>query len=183
MTLEFDLYLREPKELFVFDLQTYDPFDDNAMGEAGLDYLVARVIGFWFRAPRVTTRVYLPPDKMTADLPDKMRRAMMSWCDDLLIANRRERVEFVINNVIFFAVALLVILLNWWLQPVIANPDFVSDESLRSWVGYGLDVLLWVALWTPLSAFLLEWFPLYRRYQVYRALRNMDLTVLAQSGN
>jgi hypothetical protein len=66
---------------------------------------------------------------------------------------------------------------------VIANPEFVSDESLRSWVGYGLDVLLWVALWTPLSAFLLEWFPLYRRYQAYRALWNMEMSVLSQSGN
>lgn len=183
MKLEFDLHLKDPKELFVFDLQTYDPFDDNAMGEAGLDYLVARVIGFWFRAPRVTTRVYLPPEKIAPEMQDKMRRAMVSWCDDLLIANRRERVEFVINNVIFFAVALLVILLNWWLQPVIANPNFVADESLRGWVGYGLDVLLWVALWTPLSAFLLEWFPLYRRYQVYRALRGMELQVLAQTAN
>lgn len=181
MTLEFDLYLREPKELFVFDLQTYDPFDENALGESGFDYVVARVIGFWVRAPRVATRVFLPPERITPDIQDKMRRAMDSWCDDLLIANRRERVEFVINNVIFFAVAVLVLVLNWWLQPVISDPDSVADASLRSWLGYGLDILLWVAVWTPLSAFLLEWFPLYRRYQAYRALRNMELTVQTQT--
>lgn len=183
MKLEFDLYLRDPKELFVFDEQNFDPFDENALGESGLNYLIARMIGFWLRAPRVTTRVYLPSEKMTPDMQDKMRRAMQSWCEDLLIANRRERVEFVINNAIFFSVALLVIVLNWWLQPVIANPDFVSDASLRSWISYGLDVLLWVALWTPLSAFLLEWFPLYRRYQAYRALWNMEMIVMAQNGN
>ncbi len=178
MTLEFDLYLQEPKELFVFDSQTYDPFDENALGEAGFDYIVARMIGFWLRAPRVATRIFLPPDRVTTDLQTKMRRAMNSWCDDLLIANRRERVEFVINNAIFFAVALAVLVLNWLLQPVIADPTRVPDASLRSWLGYGLDIVLWVAVWTPLSAFLLEWFPLYRRYQAYRALRNMEMQVL-----
>lgn len=177
MKLEFDLFLKEPKELFVFDERADDPFDDNALGEPGLDYLVARTIGFWFRAPRVATRVFLPPGQVTPDIQAKMHRAMVSWCDDLLIANRRERVEFIINNLIFFAVALLVLVLNWWLQPVFANPDTLADANLRSWLGYGLDILLWVALWTPLSAFLLEWFPLYRRYQAYRALRNMELIV------
>lgn len=181
MTLEFDLYLQEPKELFVFDSQTYDPFDENALGEAGFDYIVARVIGFWLRAPRVATRVFLPPERITLDIQEKMRRAMHSWCDDLLIANRRERVEFIINNVIFFAVALLMLALNWWLQPVISNPQMVTDANLRSWLGYGLDILLWVAVWTPLSALLLEWFPLYRRHQAYRALRNMEMQVLPQT--
>lgn len=183
MKQEFDLYLNNPKELFVFDLQTYDPFDANSLGEAGLEYLVARMIGFWFRAPQVLTRVYLPSEQMRADLQTQMQRAMVSWCDDLLIANRRERVEFVINNAIFFGVALLVLVLNWWLQPVVSDPNAVADASLRSWLGYGLDILLWVAVWTPLSAFLLEWFPLYRRYQAYRSLRNMELILHAQTAD
>lgn len=177
MTLAFELYLKDPKELFVFDPQTYDPFDENGLGESGLDYLIARMIGFWFRAPRVATRVFLPPEKMTTDMQTKMRRAMVAWCDDLLIANRRERIEFFTNNFIFLALAVIIVALNWWLQPIISNPQIVPDESVRSWGSYGLDVLLWIAVWTPLSAFLIEWFPLYRRYQAYHALRDMELTV------
>ncbi len=183
MILEFDLHLREPKELFVFDPQTYDPFDENALGESGLDYLIARVIGFWFRAPQVKARVFLPVEKITADAQEKMRRAMRLWCDDLLIANRRERIEFVINNTIFLFIALIVLGINVFGQNQIANPMRIPNPDLRGVLSYGLDVLLWVAFWTPVSAFLLEWFPLYRRYQIYRALRNMELHVLPEAKN
>lgn len=180
MTLEFDLYLKEPKELFVFDPQTYDPFDENALGESGFDYLVARVIGFWFRAPQIETRIFLPPDHVRPETEQKMRRAMFSWCEDLLTANRRERVEFLINNTIFLVVAIFVLALNYWGQQELGRPGVVPDEGVRGWLAYGLDVLLWVALWAPLSAFLLEWFPLFRRYQAYRAMRHMHMTVLPE---
>jgi hypothetical protein len=48
---------------------------------------------------------------------------------------------------------------------------------VRSTLSYGLDVLAWVALWTPFSAFLLDWFPLFRRYQAYKTLQQMEITV------
>jgi hypothetical protein len=174
--MQFDLHLNEPKELFVFDANTYDPFDDNALGEAGFDYLTARIIGFWFRAPGVYTRVFLPAAKIEADTESRMQRAMASWCQDLLIANGRERTEFLINNTIFLVVALGVLALNVWAQGEISNPQRF-DETTRGVLAYGLDVLLWVALWTPLSAFLLEWFPLFRRHQAYKALQHMQLTI------
>jgi len=180
MTLDFDLYLKEPKELFVFDPQKYDPFDENALGESGFDYLVARVIGFWFRAPKIQTRIFLPANQVHPETEQKMRRAMFSWCEDLLTANQRERIEFLINNTIFLAVAIIVLALVIWGQQELSRPEIVPDEGVRGWLVYGLDVLLWVALWAPFSAFLLEWFPLFRRYQAYRAMRHMHMTVLPQ---
>ncbi|MBI4673189.1 MAG: hypothetical protein HY741_16160 [Chloroflexi bacterium] len=163
MILRFDLHLQEPKELFVFDPQKYDPFDEKALGEPGLDYLVARVIGFWLRAPQVRTRVFLPSEQMTPNVQDRLHRAMINWCDDLLVENRRERIEFFINNSIFFGIAFIVLAVVVWAQSVLALPIPIGDPELRDALNYGLDVVLWVAFWTPLSAFLLEWFPLYRR--------------------
>lgn len=177
MLLEFDLHLQEPKEMFVFNPSTYDPFDDYAPGEAGLDHLLARVIGFWFRPPRVRTRVHLPAEKIEPDTQDKMRGAMQSFCDDLLVENKRERVEFLINNILFLVVAVVVLLLVIWLQRFLSEADWVGDSLLRSTFSYGLDILAWVALWTPFSAFLMDWFPLFRRYQAYKTLKNMELTV------
>jgi hypothetical protein len=181
MLLEFDLHLQEPKEMFVFNAETYDPFDDYALGESGLDYLLARVAGFWFRPPKVRTRVHLPADKIGSDTQDKMRRAMHSFCDDLLVENKRERVEFVYNNILFLVIALVVLVLIVWLQRILGEADWVGDSLLRNTLSYGLDILAWVALWTPFSAFLLDWFPLFRRYQAYKTLKNMDLTVHAES--
>ncbi|TAH50372.1 MAG: hypothetical protein EYC68_14440 [Chloroflexota bacterium] len=180
MTQEFDLYVDDPRELFVFHPQTYDPFDENALGEPGLDYMVARMIGFWFTAPNVRTRVYLPPEKLAADTEARMRRAMRSWCEDLLVANQRERAEFLVNGSIFLVVAIVVLIVNWFVQNEIITPQRVPDDTLRSAFSYGLDVVVWVALWAPISAFLLEWFPLFRRHQAYKALRDMHLTVHPQ---
>lgn len=177
MTLDFDLHLQEPKELFVFNPDTYDPFDDNALGEAGLDHLLARVIGFWFRPPKVRAKIFLPAEKIESDTENKLRRAMHSFCDDLLVENKRERVEFVINNILFFAIAIIVLLIIVWLQNLITTSDWIGDSFLRSTFSYGLDVLAWVALWTPVSAFLLDWFPLFRRYQAYHTLKKMELSV------
>lgn len=177
MLLEFDLHLQEPKEMFVFDPSTYDPFDDYALGESGLDHLLARVIGFWFRPPKVRTRVHLPAAKIQPDTQAKLRAAMQSFCDDLLVENKRERVEFVINNILFLVVSLVVLLGVVWLQRILSEADWVGDSLVRNTFSYGLDILAWVALWTPFSAFLLDWFPLFRRYQAYKTLKNMDLTV------
>ncbi len=180
MTLDFDLHLQEPKELFVFNSDTYDPFDEYALGEAGLDYLLARVIGFWFRPPHVRAKIFLPAAKIERDTEAKLRRAMQNFCDDLLVENRRERVEFIINNILFLVLAVVVLLGIVWLQRVFENADWIGDSFLRGTFSYGLDVLAWVALWTPVSAFLLDWFPLFRRYQAYRTLKNMNLTVHAE---
>jgi hypothetical protein len=177
MLLEFDLHLQEPRELFVFNPDTYDPFDEAALGESGLDHLLARVIGFWFRPPHVRTRVHLPAARIEPDTEGKLRKAMQSFCEDLLVENKRERVEFIINNILFFAIAIVVLGVIVWLQRVLESADWIGDSLTRGTLSYGLDVLAWVALWTPISAFLLDWFPLFRRFQAYRTLKNMDLTV------
>src|SRR6185503_6413921 len=98
MLLKFDFHFQDAKELFVFDSAAYDPFDENALGESGLDHLLGRVIGFWFRPPTVQTCVYLPPNKIDANTETKLQRTLISFCDDLLYENRRERREFIINN-------------------------------------------------------------------------------------
>lgn len=132
MTLHFDLHLQDPKELFVFNPDTYDPFDDNALGEAGLDYLLARVIGFWFRPPKVRAQIFLPAEKIERDTADKLRRAMQNFCDDLLVENKRERVEFIINNILFFVLAVIVLLGIVWLQSILNETDWIGDSFLRS---------------------------------------------------
>lgn len=183
MLLEFDLHLNDAKELFVFDPATYDPFDENALGEAGLDFLIARVIGFWFRAPHVRARVFLPAEKIQPDEENRLRRAMQNFCDDLLVENGRERVEFFINNALFLAIAIIVLGIIVLVQRELTNENWIQDSFLRTTFSYGLDVLAWVALWTPVSAVLLDWFPLFRRFQAYRTLKHMELTVQPEIKN
>jgi hypothetical protein len=39
----------------------------------------------------------------------------------------------------------------------------------------GLDVLIWVVLWAPISAFIHEWYPYERRQRAYEALARTPL--------
>lgn len=179
MTLDFELHLQEPKQFFVFDAQTYDPFDENSLGEPALNYLLARVLGFWFRAPRLRVVVYLPPAYCDEQVENRLRRANYVWCADLLTTNRRERTEFLINNSIFLAAALLILFIVYSLEIEIVNPALIQDPTARGILNYALDILIWVALWAPVSGFLIEWFPLFRAHQAYRALQDMQLIVRA----
>lgn len=179
--LDFELHLQDPKELFIFDSGAYDPFNEWHLGESGMDHIIARVMGFWLGAPHIHTKIYLPPAKIQPDTQERMRRAMQNFCAGLAVANGRERRDFLINNSIFLAIAIVILFLNWWAQNEIVNPIRIPDAFQRNVVSYGLDVLVWVALWTPVSAFLLEWFPLVRRYQTYRALQQMEIMVLPDS--
>jgi len=175
--LDFELHLKEPKEFFVFDPHTYDPFDEQALGEPALNHLMERVIGFWFRAPNVRTVVYLPPHYCNENTENLLRRANYAWCEDLLIANRRERTEFLINNSLFLGAALLILVVVYFLEIEIVNPAFIQDATARGVLNYALDILIWVALWAPVSGFLIEWFPLFRAHQAYRTLQHMQLEV------
>jgi hypothetical protein len=67
-----------------------------------------------------------------------------------------------------------------FLQRELEAAEWVGDSYVRSTLSYGLDVLAWVALWTPFSAFLLDWFPLFRRYQAYKTLQQMEITVQSE---
>jgi hypothetical protein len=176
LTLEFDLHLADPKEMFI-NPHSYDPFDENALGESGLDYLLARMIGFWLTAPPVRARIILPPEKIEPGLEARMRRAMQYYIDDLLIENHRERVEFLINNTIFLGIAIIVLVASWLVQGTLVNPVRIPDPQVLTIVQYGIDILIWVALWTPVSAFMLEWFPLFRRQQAYKSLQKIELIV------
>ena len=155
MLLEFDLHLQEPKDLLVFSPETYDPFDENALGESGLDFLLTRVIGFWFRPPKVRVRVHLPPNQIQPDTQAKLQRAMQNFCEDYLVENRRERIEFLINNALFLVIALVVLGIIVFVQSRFEAEKWIGDSFLRTTFSYGLDVLAWVALWTRLAQFCL----------------------------
>lgn len=176
-TVDFELHLQDARELFIFDHAAYDPFNEWHLGESGMDHIIARVMGFWLGAPHIHTKIFLPRAKIGQDTEQQVRRAVRGFCARLLVENGRERRDFVVHNTMFLGIAVVVLLANWWAQREIVNPLRIPDEFQRNALIYGLDVLVWVALWTPVSAFLLEWFPLFRRYQTYKALEKMEISL------
>jgi hypothetical protein len=177
MALEFHLHLKDVNDLFVFNPLTYDPFDPNALREAGLDHIVARASGSWIGVPKIRTTVHVPEGKFAPDLERQVRAAVRRYGAGELVENCRARGEFFLTNFVFLCIAVVIVLVGLWLQAHIADTPLISDPDIRSALGFGIDVLVWVALWTPVSAFVLDWYPFYRKQQAYMAVMRMDLSV------
>lgn len=177
LILDFELHLKDVNELFIFNPSNYDPFNPNDLGEAAIEHMLSRVGGQWFRPPKVRAVVYLPKEKVTPDLEQKTRVALRNYYQSELIENWRVISEYVKNNLIFLGVAVLIAIGGLWLSPRIAQTSLISDPELRAALAFGIDILIWVVLWTPVSALVLEWFPYFRQRQAFRAMSKMDLVI------
>ena len=180
MALEFELHLASPRDLFVFRPEAYDPFDPDALGESGIEYIVAHTRAGWISVPAIRATVYLPPGEHDAGLEDRVRAALRRHCAAQLAANRRGRAALFANNLVFLAIAIVIVLIGLALQARIATASVPGGKEVRDALSTGIDVLIWVAMWTPVSAYVLDWYPFFQERRIYRALMDMELSVKAK---
>lgn len=180
MSLEFELHLKSINDLFVFDSDGYDPFHPRSIDEGGLEHVMSRITGRWLFVPDIRTTIYLPKDKYHPGLEERARAAVQRYADAQLAVNRNVRSDFFTVNGVFMLIGVIILLVGLWLSPRISQSEFIADPELRATLSFGIDVLIWVALWTPLSAFVMDWYPHFRKMQELRALRAMELRVLPE---
>lgn len=177
MAREIVLHLDAPKQLFVFDSATYDPFDPDALGQAGVDEIFQQAHAGWLGTPRMRAVIYIPVSSYTPDLEGRMRRTFTAYCAGQLAANRQAHRELLAVNLLYLAIAILVLVVGLWLQQQLATSELIDPGELRDALQTGILVLIWVVVWTPVSGFVLEWVPFARTRRAYRAMLAMDLAV------
>lgn len=177
MALEFELHLDSPRDLFVFRPDGHDPFDPSALGESGVDYMVAHTPAGLISAPEIKTTIYVSPETYDAGLEEKLRTAVQRYFRSELDDNRQVRRHFFRDSLVFLVIALAIVIIGLALQTKLGLLRGVIDPEIRTALSTGIDVLIWVALWTPVSAYVLDWYPFYQKERVYRALMNMELSV------
>lgn len=177
MPREIVLHLTSPRQLFVFDPAAYDPFDPGALGQAGVDELFQAAHAGWLGTPDLRAAVYVPAADWTPDLAARMDRTFKAYCEGQLAANRRAHREFLATNVLYLAIAIVVLVVGLWLQQQLSASSLIDPGELRDALQTGILVLIWVTVWTPVSGFVLEWVPFARTRRAYRAMLNMELAV------
>lgn len=180
MTRQLVLHLNDPKELFVFDPTTYDPFDPDALGEAGVEYLFQQARVRLGAIPTIRLTIYLPSASYRPDDEAKMRTALRTYCEGQLASGRQTHAAFLVDNVVYLVLAIGIALGGLWVQPRLAKTTLIGSEAIKAALATGIAVLTWVALWTPLSGFVLEWVPFSRTRRAYQAMLKMELTVLPE---
>jgi hypothetical protein len=177
MDREIVLHLVAPRQLFVFDSATYDPFDPGALGQSGVDELFQLAHAGWLGPRRLRATLCVPAATFTPGLERQMRDAFKRYCEGQLAANRQAHREFLATNVFYLALAILVLAVGLWLQHQLAVSDLIDPGELRDALQTGILVLIWVVVWTPVSGFVLEWVPFARTRRAWRAMLTMDLAV------
>jgi hypothetical protein len=183
MTSELALHLKDPRALFVFDPATYDPLAPDELGQSGIEYLLAHTshpLTSWLHSPQLRATVYVPPDRCAPDLAPRLRAALRTHCARQIARSRHEQAHSFLQSSLRLVVGVAIVLLAIALQVRISASVLPGGDVVKQAVQLGIDVLAWVALWTPIEALATDWFSFYRLRRGYRALLGMDLAVKAE---
>lgn len=169
-----ELRLNTLRQLF----QSFDPapFHDKDLDPAAVAYIVGRAREAAHDAKLALT-VELPADETSgheaASLGDVVRgyfgwREAMAWRElRLRLAEGREAL----------AIGLL------FLAACTAAREFLATHNgsmWLGWVGEGLTIVGWIAMWHPVDIFLYRWWPIRREALLYRRLSAMEVRVLTR---
>jgi hypothetical protein len=183
MTSELALHLKDPRELFVFDPATYDPLAPDELGQSGIEYLLAHTshpLTSWLHSPPLHATVYVPPSRFAPDLEPRLQAALKAHCARQIARSRREQAHSFLQSSLRLVVGVAIVLLAIALQVRISASVLPGGDVVKQALQLGIDVLAWVALWTPIEALATDWFAFYRLRRGYRALLGMELAVKAE---
>ena len=171
MTAAIDLRLHTVRQLF----QSFDPapFHDKDLDPAAVAYIVARAK----EQPSNTTltmTVEVPAGDAEADGLPTAIRGYFEWREEMAWREMRERLAEG-RRAIFVGIAFLAVC-------GIARELLVlqTDGPWFGWIGEGLTIIGWIAMWHPVDIFLYRWWPIRREAILYRRLAAMEVRVLTR---
>lgn len=170
---EISLQLEDVHDLFTEPV--FEPFSENQMTVSGMDYLYNHL-----KTSRLTERVraaiFLPQDKIEPDLTQRLRRAIVRYCQYQILSNQNElksirwqAIKALQSGLIFLGGCLLV--------STLADNLEILPEWLRHLASEGFLIAGWVSLWHPIELILYEWWPYWREIHVYKHLMTMEVII------
>lgn len=149
------------------------PFYEKDLDEAAVKYIIDAVNEFEIGRP-IGIVVYLPAAAAAstdaASIPDAIRNHFAY----LALRTRRElRLKFSYGR-LSLAIGLCFLFLCLTLRQLAAGLD---PGIFTTIIAEGLLISGWVAMWTPISIFLYEWWPIKQRGKRYEKVSRMEIEV------
>jgi hypothetical protein len=148
MSVHVDLRLQSLDEFF--RTPSVDPFSEwyAAYSERpAIEYLEACVADEP-GAEHVHIAVSLPRDAVHADTADRLRAALVRYCDAHLIALHRDSRRNNVRGWLMLAITIVVVTFFVWLAHRLSD----SPQEMLAVAAEGLSIAAWVLLWHPLEA-------------------------------
>ena len=155
---------------------TLDPFPFH---ERDLDGDAEEYIVGWAREVThqgaLSILVHLPPHEAGSEAAKALRASLSRFLAYRADVLGRELKEFFRIGRIALLVGLSVLSLCLAASQLIA--DWASTSYFHRLVGESLIIVGWVANWRPIEIFLYDWWPLWRRRNLYRRLAAATVTI------
>ncbi|MBL8831334.1 MAG: hypothetical protein JNL71_03005 [Rhodospirillales bacterium] len=174
MSAAIDLRLHTVRQLF----QSFDPapFHDKDLDPDAVAYIVARAREHPAETPLAMT-VEIPAeqahDAEATGLPEAIR-GYFEWREEMAWRDMRDRLAEG-RQALVVGIAFLVAcgIARELLAHLTGGPWF-------GWIGEGLTIVGWIAMWHPVDIFLYRWWPIRREALLHRRLASMDVRVLTR---
>jgi hypothetical protein len=171
VTAAIDLRLHSVRQLF----QSFDPapFHDKDLDPAAVTYIIARAKEQAGEAA-LTMTVELPAEDSEATGVPQAIRGYFDWREEMAWRDMRDRLaegrRAIVIGIAFLAACGIA---REFLAVHTSGPWF-------GWIGEGLTIIGWIAMWHPVDIFLYRWWPIRREALLYRRLAAMDVRVLTR---
>lgn len=172
-----EIQLKKIKQLF----STHDPspFRERDLDDDAVEYIVGSLKEIKLNAP-TRLSVYLPPDQIQAKTQVDIAQAIhnyFSYEDELM---RKKTKALLRQGQMFLLTGLLFLSLCLYTSLTILS---YSQTILAHIFGEGLNIIGWVAMWSPIEIFLYDWRPLKRMRNYYQKLKNIEIEILSYDHN
>ena len=166
-----DLTLRHPKQLF--DARDAAPFRERDLDDDAVEWLTASVEELRFNEPFKIVIAFLEPPGGEMDA-EGVRQAIQAHFDYEIDLLRRKLSRLFRQGYLFLALGLGMLMVCLYAASLVerrAAPD------LKPFLGVGLTISGWVALWRPIEVFLFDWWPFAQQMRLMKRIRNAEIEV------
>jgi hypothetical protein len=170
---EIHIYLDNIEHLFV--APDFDPYAKSPIYISGLD-AASNEIKLARRRTSHKLILHLPAEKITPNLSDDTRLAILNYCEFKLQETRREAlllrwegIEALQTGLLFMGGCLF---LSLYLREAKNSPEF-----LRTFFSEGLSIVGWVSMWKPIDILLYQWWPHWQSLFIFEKLEVTEVEI------
>lgn len=166
-----DLVLRQPRQLF--DARDAAPFRERDLDDDAVEWLTASVEELRFNDPFkiVITFLGAPDGEMDAE---GVRQAIQAHFDYEIDLLHRKMARLFRQGYLFLALGLGTLMACLYAASLVERH---AAADLRPYLGVGLTISGWVALWRPIEVFLFDWWPFAQQRRLIKRIRNAEIEV------
>lgn len=166
---------------YLFATPEPDPFSPAELDVSGIDYLMSDLTGHRKLPERICLTLILPPEKIEANLEQKVSAALKRYCLRQMQSSERKARNVRLRGFRALRKGVVVLAVLLALSGVLSSRLFANDgpavQAIIAALASSLVIAGWVVIWNPIDLFLYEAMPYQRESHIYRLLAEAEVSI------